>query len=106
MNRGDCSLASGESSALPFQFLTGARVTALVTLETAILKGRRIRSQISRVNGKRLSFAVKCMLPQQKMTFCDSLELHMRQANAALCLFHLVGHLCAIFVSISTIAVF
>lgn len=73
MNRGDCSLASGESSALPFHFLTGARVTALVTLETAIWKGRRIRSQISRVNGKRLSSAVKCTLPQHKVTLCDTL---------------------------------
>ena len=36
MNRGDCGLASGESSAGSVQYLTGARVTASVTLETGI----------------------------------------------------------------------
>jgi len=46
MNRDDCSLASGESSALSFQSLTGAKVTALVTLETAFQKDRQICSSI------------------------------------------------------------
>ena len=40
MNRGDCRLASGESSALSVQCFTGARVTASVALETAISKGQ------------------------------------------------------------------
>lgn len=34
VNRGDCSVAAGESSALSVLYLTGARVRALVALET------------------------------------------------------------------------
>lgn len=88
MNRGDCSLAAGESSALSlFSVLNRCKSNCFSYPGDSHLKGQTNPLRIGWVNGERLSYTVKCTV--EKWHFVtDGSFTGDHQVNIALCLHH------------------